>query len=180
MTLAPDLTANWLEGERTADLEAVAEELAPRLLRYTLGLVQDRAVAEEAAQEALVALVQRWRRHGPPEVPAAFAFAVARRRAYRDIWRRRLLAPIGGWRERDEPSVEARATGRLEAAQALVALRGLARREREALLLVAVGGLGMEAAASVLGLSVSAFKMRLHRARKALRERMEGGDGARE
>jgi len=175
MTLAQDVPAG-LTAARADDLEAVAEELAPRLLRFTLGLVREPSVAEEAAQEALVARVQRWRRHGPPEVPAAFAFAVARRRALRYVWRRRVLGPLGGWREGDEPSVEAVATGRLEAQQALAALRGLALRDREALLLVAVGELSMESAASVLGLSVSAFKMRLHRARKALRERLENGD----
>src|SRR5262249_39600755 len=70
------------------------EEIAPRLLRYCLGETGDRGLAEEAAQEGLAALVQRWRRQGPPESPAAFAFAVARRRAWRLKLRRRLFAPL--------------------------------------------------------------------------------------
>jgi len=177
MTLTQDLRATCLEDAPAVELDAVVEELAPRLLRFALGLVRDRALAEEAAQEALVALVQRWQRSGPPEVPAAFAFAVARRRASRSLWRRRLLAPLGAWRSSDEPATEAIATGRLEAAQALAELRRLPLRDREALLLVAVGELTMEEAARVLRLSLSAFKMRLHRARKELRSRMENGDG---
>jgi len=53
------------------DLESEVEEIAPRLLRYCLGEIGDRGLAEEAAQEGLTALVQRWRRQGPPESPAA-------------------------------------------------------------------------------------------------------------
>ncbi len=177
MTLIQEVGAGCLEDARAGELDAVVEDLAPRLLRFTLGLVRDRALAEEAAQEALVALVQRWQRRGPPVVPAAFAFAIARRRALRGFWRQRLLAPLGAWRATAEPTADAVATGRLEAAQALAELRRLPARDREALLLVAVGELSMEEAARVLRLSLSAFKMRLHRARKQLRARMEDGDG---
>jgi len=177
MTLTQDMFAEALAVPRAVGLDEVVEDLAPRLLRFTLGLARDRALAEEAAQEALVALVQRWRRCGPPDIPAAFAFSVARRRALRGLWRRRLFAPLGTWGARDEPTEKAVATGRLEAVQALAELRRLSPREQEALLLVAVGELSMEEAAGVLRLSVSAFKMRLHRARKQLRARMENGDG---
>lgn len=39
------------------ELEAEIEALAPRLLRYCLGRLGDRALAEEVSQEALTALV---------------------------------------------------------------------------------------------------------------------------
>jgi RNA polymerase sigma-70 factor (ECF subfamily) len=167
----------WAGAQTAArSLEEIAENLAPRLLRFTRGMLGNRPAAEEAAQAALLALVERWRRHGPPAVPAAFAFAVARRRAARERWRHRLLDPLGAWRERDEPRVEALATQRLEAVRALRELASLTSREREALLLVAVGELSTEAAARVLGISQSAFKMRVSRARQRLRARLEKSD----
>jgi RNA polymerase sigma factor (sigma-70 family) len=76
------------------ELEEELIRLAPGVLRYCRGRLGDPALAEEASQEALTALVMRWRRHGPPDSPAAFAFTVARRRSARLAWRRRLLSPF--------------------------------------------------------------------------------------
>src|SRR5262249_44532184 len=137
----PEESASAADADTARSLEAVVEALAPRLLRFTAGMLGNRGAAEEAAQAALLALVERWRRHGPPEVPEAFAFAVARRRALRERWRRRLFAPFESVREHEEPAVAALASQRLEAAAALRAVAELAAADREALLLVAVGDL---------------------------------------
>ncbi len=157
------------------DLEATVNELAPQLLRFTLGVAGNRGLAEEAAQDALVALVQRWRKQGPPESPAAFAFAVARRRARRALWRRRWIEPLTetlglGLVSRPHGiGEEDAALERLEARRTREALRRLGRRDREAILLAAAGELSMQEAADGAGISLSAFKMRLHRARLRLR-----------
>jgi len=45
------------------------------------------------------------------------------------------------------------------------------------LLLVNVGGLGLEEAGRLLGISLSATKMRASRARQRLREALENGHG---
>jgi RNA polymerase sigma factor (sigma-70 family) len=175
------------------ELDATVEALAPRLLRYCLGRTGSAEAAEEVAQDALAALVGRWRRHGPPESPAAFAFAVARRRAWRAVVRRRLLLPLAaltdghGGRgagipaELAHPSTardqEEQAVARGEVARTLAALHRLPGRDREALLLVAGGELATEEAARLLGVSRSAFKMRIHRARKRLSDLLEANDG---
>lgn len=155
-------------------LETLLSELAPPLLRFTLGLTGERVVAEEAAQEALAALVARWRRHGPPENPAAFVFAIARRRARREQQKRRLLAPLTALFERlaPGPGPEVQATTRSELATTLAALDRLPRPEREALLLVAAGERSGGEAAALLGISLSALKMRLHRARRRLADEL--------
>jgi RNA polymerase sigma-70 factor (ECF subfamily) len=174
------------------ELEATVAELAPRVLRFCLGRTAAPEVAEEVAQDALAALVGRWRRHGPPESPEAFVFAVARRRAFRAGLRRRLLLPLaslgdghgppnGGDAERAlvaarPPGVEERAAIRSELSRALAALGRLPARDREALLLVAAGGLATVEAARVLGVSPGALKMRVHRARKRLTELLEVSD----
>ena len=157
------------------DLEATVRELAPQLLRFCLGQTGDAAMAEEAAQEALTALVQRWRRHGPPDCPAAFAFAIARRRALRLSFQRRLLLPIQILLEGRSPlpDPEEQAAGRTELGRTLAAMRRLPGRDREALLLVAAGELGLAESARVLGISLSALKMRVHRARKRLQQLLE-------
>ena len=175
------------------ELETAVKELAPQLLRYSLGKTGDAGLAEEVAQDALAALVQRWRRHGPPECPAAFAFAVARRRAGRLTFQRRLLEPLSalldghsgsgnrgnrGHRGHSPlPGPEERATLRTDLARTLAALRRLSGPDREALLLVGVADLGPTEGARVLGISVPALKMRVHRARKRLLQLLEENDG---
>lgn len=161
------------------DLEATLTDLAPRLLRYCLGLAADRSLAEEAAQDALTALVSRWRRYGPPESPAAFAFVVARRRARRAKLRQLLFEPLerlkNGHHPKPDPEQDVLRRDRLE--RALGALGRLPRGHRDALLLVAAGELDTASAARVLGISRSALKMRVHRARHTLAEKLEEQHG---
>ncbi|HEY7216546.1 MAG TPA: sigma-70 family RNA polymerase sigma factor [Thermoanaerobaculia bacterium] len=154
------------------------KELAPQLLRYSLGRTGDATLAEEVAQDALTALVQRWRRHGPPECPAAFAFAVARRRAGRLNLRRRLLEPLNALFDGHSPlpGPEEHALLRTDLGRTLAALRKLPDRDREALLL-GVADLGLTEGARVLGISISALKMRVHRARKRLLQLLEEAHG---
>jgi RNA polymerase sigma-70 factor (ECF subfamily) len=161
------------------DLEETVRDLAPQLLRFSLGQTGDAALAEEAAQEALTALVQRWHRQGPPDSPAAFVFAIARRRAYRLSLKRRLFEPLQTLFERHslEPSPEDRAVSRADLDRLLKALRRLAPGDREALLLVGVEGLELHRGAEVLGVSLSAIKMRVHRARKRLVKILEECNG---
>jgi len=157
------------------DIESAVRDLAPRLLRYCLARTCDAALAEEVAQDSLAALVQRWRKSGPPDSAEAFVFAVARRRAGRALFRRRLWVPIEGLIGNGDraPSPESRAIERIEQKRVLAAVSRLPRIEREALLLVAIGELDTEEAARILGISPSALKMRTHRARRRMAALLE-------
>jgi RNA polymerase sigma-70 factor (ECF subfamily) len=157
------------------DLETIVRDLAPAVLRYSLGATGDRGLAEEVAQDALAALVARWRRSGPPREPAAFVIAVARRRAARRLARRRLIelaTPIdvatGLVAAPRQPIFE-----RFELAETVAALRRLDRRDREAILLVAAADLTPARAAEILGIRPGTLRMRLVRARARLREILE-------
>jgi len=155
------------------ELEAVAESLAPRLIAYALARTGCRGTAEDIAQEALTALVVRWRRDGPPESPDAYVFAIAKRRAGRAVARRALMAPLDALRSvaRDEPGVEQAYQDRTELAFVLSAMRALSRADREALLLRLAGGLPFDEIALVLHTSPAAVKMRISRARRRRRLR---------
>ena len=161
----------------TVDLDETVGALAPRVLRYAAARLGDRSLAEDVAQESLAALVRAWRNGGPPESVEAFVFAIARRRVGRLIWRRRLWLPLEhASNARDAgPTPEARAIARDDARRMRAALAHLSNRDREALLLVALGELTMVDAAAAMGLSVSAVKMRVHRARARLAALL--GDG---
>jgi RNA polymerase sigma-70 factor (ECF subfamily) len=161
------------------ELEPTLARLAPALLRLALGLTGDRSESEDLAQEALAALVRHWRQHGPPESPAAFACTVVRRQALRRGLRARRLEPLEALPEGAAPGPlpDETAEGRGEFARALRALGSLEPGDREALLLAAVGGLTTAEGAAVLGLSPSAYKMRVHRARQRLARALENDDG---
>jgi RNA polymerase sigma-70 factor (ECF subfamily) len=157
------------------DLEAIVRDLAPAVLRYSLGATGDRGLAEEVAQDALAALVARWRRRGPPREPAAFVIAVARRRAARRLARKRvveLAAPLdaatGLIAAPRQPVFD-----RFELTETVAALRRLDRRDREAILLVAVADLTPSRAAEILGIEPGTLRMRLMRARARLRALLE-------
>jgi len=161
------------------DLDVTLSELAPRVLRYLMARLGDTSLAEEIAQESLTALVRSCRNGGAPESAEAFVFAVARRRLGRAVWRRRLWVPLEqatGFRD-GGPSPESRAVARGEEARLRAALARLPRPDREAILLVAAGEVGMADAAAVLGVSVSAVKMRVHRARARLAALLEDEHG---
>lgn len=161
------------------DLESTIRELAPKVLGYCVLETGDPGLAEEISQDALAALVQRWRRYGPPDSPGAFVFAIARRRSARAMVRRRLWRPLeavlGLSDGRPSPEQAAlQAHARAEVARAVSRLR---RTDREVLLLVTVWGVGLEGAARTLGISLSAAKMRAMRARHRMRTLLEKGNG---
>ena len=160
------------------DLEQAVEDLTPRLLRYCAARTRDAAIAEDIAQDALAALVHRWRRYGPPDSPEAFTFAIARRRATRAVYRRRLLLPLTYLLDRadGQRNPEVLVLDQEEKDATLSALARLASRDLEALLLVAVSELDSTAASRCLGISIGAFKVRLHRARRRLETMMEPDD----
>jgi RNA polymerase sigma factor (sigma-70 family) len=160
------------------DLEATVRDLARRLLGYCILRTGDPALAEEIAQESLTALVQHWRRHGQPRSPEGFVFAVARRRAARAVFRRRLLLPLEHLRARRDqsPDPEALLVEHDERRRMISALARLRRADRELILLVGVADVAVAEAARLLDISASALKMRVLRAKRRLRALLENGD----
>ncbi|MBT0993686.1 RNA polymerase sigma factor [Cellulomonas sp. DKR-3] len=145
------------------------ERYAPRVQAYALRHVDRDDAAEVVAETFLVA----WRRLvDVPGDPLPWLLVVARNTVanhHRSRHRARLLS--------DELArLQLVAEHRPTAADVVVAerdallraLAALTTHEREALLLVAWDGLAPTPAAQVAGCSVTAFKVRLHRARRRL------------
>ncbi|MEU0387575.1 RNA polymerase sigma factor [Streptomyces chartreusis] len=92
--------------DRAAEtIETVFRIESPRIIAGVARVVRDVGIAEELAQDALVAALEQWPRDGVPDNPGAWLTATARNRAVDLVRRRenyaRKLAEIG----RDLPTV---------------------------------------------------------------------------
>ena len=164
----------------SVDLETAVAALAPRLVAYATGRTGCRSTGEDIAQEALAALVVKWRRSGPPESPDAFAFAIAKRRAGRAVFRRALAKPLDfvpAARAQDTAAESYERRSELEAV--MRTMKRLRAADREVLLLRAAGELSLDEIAAITRTSVAAVKMRLHRARARLTELLREAANAR-
>ncbi|MCA9554922.1 MAG: hypothetical protein KC933_33135 [Myxococcales bacterium] len=75
-------------GPARASIEAVWRLEAPRLLGGLVRLVRDLERAEDLAQEALLAALERWPEVGIPTNPGAWLMTVAKNRALDGLRRR--------------------------------------------------------------------------------------------
>ncbi len=85
-------------------IEAAWRIESPRLIAGLTRMVRDVGLAEELAQDALVAALERWPESGVPDNPGAWLMATAKNRALDHLRRRQMLArkheELG--RDRDE------------------------------------------------------------------------------
>ncbi|MDQ0763290.1 RNA polymerase sigma factor (sigma-70 family) [Streptomyces canus] len=93
------MTSQPLEADARASVETVFRMESPRIIAGVTRVVRDVGIAEELAQDALVAALEQWPREGVPDNPGAWLMAIARRRAVDLVRRRenyaRKLAEIG-------------------------------------------------------------------------------------
>ncbi|MFE6175761.1 RNA polymerase sigma factor [Streptomyces sp. NPDC056464] len=101
-------------GRAPADTAATVETVfrieSPRVIAAVTRMVRDVGIAEELAQDALVAALEQWPRDGVPDNPGAWLMAAAKHRAVDLIRRRenyaRKLAEIGRDLETTAPPEE--------------------------------------------------------------------------
>ncbi|MFC8514203.1 RNA polymerase sigma factor [Streptomyces sp. NPDC057257] len=108
--MEPQPTATRTEQHATHAIETVFRLESPRIIAAVTRLVRDIGIAEELAQDALVAALEQWPRDGVPDNPGAWLMAIARRRAVDLVRRRenyaRKLAEIGRSLETTVPPEE--------------------------------------------------------------------------
>jgi RNA polymerase sigma-70 factor (ECF subfamily) len=146
------------------DFHSLYDRYAPDVYRFALYLSGDAALADDITQETFV---RAWVMPGEIRggTVKAYLLIIARNlyRAERRRAARQVVLPDALPDHR--PGPEAVAAGRQELAAVLEALQALPEVDRAALLMHAQDALPHAEIAAVLGLSVAAVKVKVHRAR---------------
>ncbi|HEV8324105.1 MAG TPA: RNA polymerase sigma factor [Myxococcota bacterium] len=160
------------------------DALAPRLFAYLQRQTRDRPQAEDLVQHTFMAMHRARGRflRGAPVLPWAFAIA---RRLMIDAVRHGRRTPAlvaeaecgaagAGTARSAEPAADLVIEARELAARLEGALSSLPEAQRVAFELLKHDGLSLREAAAVLGTTVTAVKLRAHRAYEALRTVLGG------
>jgi RNA polymerase sigma factor (sigma-70 family) len=166
---------------------ALYARIAPRLLRYLVSLVGERATAEDLLQLTFLKLHEARDLYVRGADPLPWLYTIAHR-TFLDEMRRRRRARVKLTDDGDLPvPVEQRAdlSGARESSQpadpalaqlTLAALAQLPANQREALVLTKLHGRSHAEAAAITGTTASAIKLRAHRAYVALRRILAKAD----
>jgi RNA polymerase sigma-70 factor, ECF subfamily len=151
------------------DFQTLYEKYAPSVRRFALFLCGDPTLADEITSDTFVRV---WLARGRIRelTVKSYLFAIARN-TYRDAQRR-------GWRqaalEKDNPDARISAHMHLELKEelkaVLEALQGLSEVDRSALLMRALDDMSYEEIADALQITVTAARVKVHRARVKLTE----------
>src|SRR5262245_52934891 len=76
----------------------------PRVIGCLVRILRDVALAEELAQDALVAALEEWPRSGVPDRPGAWLMTTAKHRALNTLKRAKVAARTGEAIAREAPS----------------------------------------------------------------------------
>ena len=150
-----------------ADLAAFCTSEHPRLVGAVTLYTGDPLLSEEIAQEALARVCERWTTVREMPAPGAWAHRVAMNLT-KSRFRRRALE-----RRVSERTGDADVTHDADAAASMVvreAVRQLAPRQREAIVLRHFLGMSIEEASGVMKVSSSALRSLTHRANARLEE----------
>ncbi|WP_245642443.1 RNA polymerase sigma factor [Nonomuraea candida] len=144
------------------------DECRQRVWAYVVARA-GRQVADEVVSETFAIAWRRLDDVPEPALPWLLGVArnVLRDNVRAEIRREAMAAELRAWTEGD---VADQVTERMGVLRALAALQ---EDDREILVLVAWHGLTPKEAARVIGCSSAAYRVRLHRARKRLRQAME-------
>lgn len=155
----------------------IYDELAPRLLAFLVRQTRDRAKAEDVVQQTMLQIHRARGRFLPGAEVLPWAFAIARRLVI-DLHRRggrEVLSKTGDDARAGEllASLDAPADDVAIAKEVATRLgeelQRLPENQRVAFELIKQDGLSVAEAAQVLGTTVTAVKLRVHRAYEALR-----------
>ena len=176
------LMGRYCDGDRRAFDELYAT-LSPRILGYLTGLVKERAAAEDLLQLTFIKLHQHRDVYIRGANPVPWLYTIAHRTCLDELRRRkrsrvRMSAdgnlphePAVDISGSAEPSQEAATEQAI--ARGMAALADLPEMQRQAVLLTKIHGHSTAQAASILGTTVGALKLRAHRGYIALRQKLK-------
>ena len=144
-----------------------------RLCQALLLLTGDTYEAEDLAQEAMTRALERWERVGTMDSPAGYVYRTAL-----NLNRKRIRRLVVTARRAFAYAPPQDDSGTIEDQQDVRrALAEVSPREREALVLVDWLEMTAEEAGQLLGIAPGTIRVRLHRGRAKLRDRLGGPHG---
>ena len=143
----------------------------PAVYRYALAVLGNQADAEDATQQAFLSAYRAWESGERPHRAHNWLITITHN-VCRQRFRERSRRPAEV--ELDADAVPASVDERLEAADLMTALGQLQFNQRAAIVMRELEGRSYEEIAATLGVSHSAVETLLFRARRALREQLEG------
>lgn len=178
---AAALMGQYCDGDRRA-FDEIYATLAPRILGYLTGLVKDRAAAEDLLQLTFIKLHQHRDVYIRGANPVPWLYTIAHRTCLDEIRRRKRsrvrMSIDGNLPHEPEVGISGSAEPPHEGpdeqaiARGMAALAGLPETQRQAVLLTKIHGHSTAEAASILGTTVGAIKLRAHRGYVALRHKL--------
>lgn len=175
--------ARYCEGEARA-FEELFAGLAPRILGYLRAMVGEQAAAEDLLQLTFMKLHQARATYVRGANPVPWLYTIAHRTCIDELRRRgrsRVRLSYDGELPH-EPAVDITGSAEADAsdiddatmARGLAALASLPDPLRQAVVLIKIHGRSSAEAASIVGTTVSAIKVRAHRGYVALRRKLLG------
>jgi RNA polymerase sigma-70 factor (ECF subfamily) len=167
-TTAPD------HFDSSAELEAELVKLMPFLRSFARSLARDRELAEDLTQDALAKVWRSRQSFAPGTNLKAWVFTILRNEFYshrRRAWRQ---APWDDEMAEAIPEAPNEQDWAVELSDTVGAMQALPDGQREALMLVGVGGFSHEDTAVLTNNVVGTVKSRVARARKGLRDILDG------
>jgi RNA polymerase sigma factor (sigma-70 family) len=169
----------WFAGAQRGDpvaMDGLLRALLPTARRFAARSCATREDAEDAAQDALFALVRRVGALRAAETIRSWLFVTIRNACLRRV-SGVILVPLDFAAESASADLAGAVVDRVVVAKALA---GLPAAQREVIVLIDLLGLPAERAGERLGIGVCATKSRLHRARRALAASIGSPSSARE
>ncbi|WP_457092138.1 RNA polymerase sigma factor [Microvirga sp. P5_D2] len=158
------------------EIASLLEPQIPGLRRYAWALLRDNEAADDLVQDTLEKAIRYWnQRHREGDL-RAWLFAIQRNLFIDGLRRRKGRGTQVGVEALDTVPASGEASdGHVGMRDLLTGLDVLSEDQRSVLLLVGVEDFSYEQAAQVLDVPLGTVMSRLSRARKHLREFMEGG-----
>lgn len=155
------------------DWERLYHEYSADVRRFAFWLSGDAAAADDITSETFV---RAWAGTGEIRAATAKAYLITiARNLFRSEWRRkRRDADLDPDTADPRPGPEETVMRGRELERALLALRELPEEDRAALLMRAESHLGYEEIGRALGMSAGAVRVRVHRARRKLKQLRQG------
>lgn len=151
------------------DLEAQI----PRLRRYAIALLRDRAAADDLVQDTLERAINKYHLWRPGSDLRAWLFAIMHN-VYVNQLRSRAARRETSLEDGDALPQARGEVDRLEIRDVQTALAALPAEQREVVLLVALEQMSYAQAGTALGIPVGTVMSRLFRARERLRAHLDG------